>query len=135
MVRRVRSTITRHGNFNHITVGIAIKGKGKGKLQGNPTAWTVVMQAVISEEAVDGDVVLEHSGNTTHMTMNSLSALSYDVTAQLNAMEETLVMDVEEQEENVTEHAPPAPPERTAPGEDDAMPSPLTTGSQDDVEP
>ena len=131
MVRRVRSTITRHAN-NHITVGIAIKGKGKGKLQGNPTAWTVVMQAIISEEAVDGDVVLEQNGNTTHMMMNSLSALSYDVTAQLNAMEETLVMDVEEQEENVTEHAPP---ERTAPGEDDAMPSPLTTGSQDDVEP
>ena len=133
MVRRVRSTITRHAN-NHIIVGMAIKGKGKGKLQGNPTAWTVVMQAIISKEAVDGDVVLEQNGNTTHMMMNSLSALSYDVTAQLNAMEETLVMDVWE-EENVTEHAPPAPPERMTPGEDDAMPSPLTTGSQDDVEP
>ena len=131
MVRRVRSTITRHPGC-HIIVGIAIKGKGKGKLQGNPTAWTVVMQAIISEEAVDGDVVLEQNGNTTHMMMNSLSALSYDVTAQLNAMEETLVMDVEEQEENVTEHAPP---ERTASREDDAMPSPSTTGSQDDVEP
>ena len=115
----MRSTITRHAN-NHIIAVIAIKGKGKGKLQGNPTAWTVVMQANISEEAVDGDVVLEQNGNTTHMMMNSLSALSYDVTAQLNAMEETLVMEVEEQEENVTEHAPP---DGTPSPEDDAMPS------------
>ena len=63
-----------------------------------------MLQVLICEGAVDGDVVLEQNGGTARLMMNSLTALEYEVTATLNADSETRELNVDDHHHHQQHH-------------------------------